>query len=56
MTKKIIQNKKRLLDIKKTKKFIKKFNPDYIVASHYQVLDGIPKKYLPKTITYEFIE
>ena len=57
--KKIIQNKKRFLDIKKTKKFIKKFNPDYIVASHYQVLDGIPKEYLRKTInvhhnTYDY--
>ena len=48
--KKAIQNRKRISDIKKAKDFIKKFNPDYIIASHYQVLDGIPEEYLSKTI------
>lgn len=37
-------------DYSKMKKYIKKENPDYIVASHYQTLRGIPKKYLYKTV------
>lgn len=56
---KIFQNYKRKSDIKKAKNFIRKFNPDYIIASHYQVLDGIPEEYLSKTInvhhnTYDY--
>lgn len=38
-------------DIKRLFTFINSFKPDYIVATHYQVLDGIPKNYLNKTIS-----
>ena len=31
-------------------KYIYNYNPDYIVSSHYQLLDMIPKDYLSKTI------
>lgn len=34
----------------KAKKFIKEYNPNYIICSHYQLLDSIPKDYLKKTI------
>lgn len=37
-------------DIYKTKKYIKKLKPDYILVCHYQILDFIPKSYLNKTL------
>lgn len=37
-------------DYEKMKKFINEYNPDYIIASHYQTLPGIPEKFLTKTI------
>lgn len=37
-------------DIKKLHKYIYDYQPDYIIASHYQLLDMIPKSYLKKTI------
>ena len=37
-------------DYKKCKKNIKNYNPDFIIASHYQLLDAIPKEYLKRTI------
>ena len=37
-------------DIKKLHEYIYDFNPDYIIASHYQLLDMIPKEYLKVTI------
>ena len=37
-------------DYKKMKNYIRSENPDYIIASHYMVLKGIPKEYLKKTI------
>lgn len=37
-------------DYKKMKKYINLEKPDYIIASHYQTLFGIPKKYLKKTV------
>lgn len=37
-------------DYNKMKALINDFNPDYIIASHYQTLFGIPKSYLEKTI------
>ncbi|MBR3362412.1 MAG: glycosyltransferase [Bacilli bacterium] len=44
-------DKKKLKeDYLKMKKFIIKENPDFIIASHYQTLPGIPKKFLSKTI------
>lgn len=42
-----ILNRKK--DIKKLKDFIIELKPDYIISSHYQVLDGIPESYLKRT-------
>lgn len=47
--KSIKDNKKRKHDIKKLSIFINDYQPDYIIASHYQVLDGIPACYYKKT-------
>lgn len=41
-----------LKDKKKIKNYIFDYNPDYIVAAHYQILDMIPKQYLHKTINH----
>lgn len=45
-------NKKILMkkDYNKTKKYIRKSKPNYIIASQYQVLYGIPDEYLSKTV------
>lgn len=49
--KKYLKEQKKLkYDYNQMKHFITKYKPDYIIASHYQTLFGIPKKYLPKTI------
>lgn len=48
--KQFMQNKEREIDIKKAKTFIRNYDPDYIIVSQYQILDGIPKEYLAKTI------
>lgn len=37
-------------DYEETKKYIREFKPNYILTSHYQVLDAIPQEYLSKTI------
>lgn len=37
-------------DIKKLHEYIYSYKPDYIITSHYQLLDMIPKEYLTKTI------
>lgn len=37
-------------DIKKLKNYISEYNPDYIIATHYQILDMIPKEYIKKTV------
>lgn len=37
-------------DYLKMKKFIYKYDPDYIISTHYQLLDAIPKKYLKRTL------
>lgn len=54
MIKKIIVKIKHKISIKKdTKKmheYIKKYNPDKIITSHYQLLDMIPQEYLKNTI------
>lgn len=39
-----------LKDNKKFKEYIYNYDPDYIVTSHYQLLDMIPKKYLSKAV------
>lgn len=38
------------LDYNKVKKYIQKRDFDYILTTHYQLLDAIPKKYLKRTI------
>ena len=40
-------------DIKKLHTYLDKLNPDYIIVSHYQVLDMIPKKNLNITINVQ---
>lgn len=37
-------------DFEKTKEYIRKINPDYIITSHYQALYAIPKEFYNKTI------
>ena len=37
-------------DTKKVHKYINNYMPEYIVTSHYELIDMIPKKYLNKTI------
>lgn len=41
-------NKTLKEDAKKLKKYLDEYKPDYIVNSHYQNLDLLPKEYLPK--------
>lgn len=38
------------VDVKKLQEYIILENPDYIITSHYQLLDMIPKEYLSRTI------
>ena len=37
-------------DYKTLRTMIRQYNPDYIIASHYGVLDGIPNEYLKRTV------
>ncbi len=46
----IIDKRKLKADYNKCKEEIKKYNPDFIIASHYQLLDAIPKEYLKRTV------
>lgn len=46
----IKEHRKLGKDYKKAKKYIRKLNPDYIIASHYQCLDFIPKEYYSRTL------
>lgn len=48
--KRLIDGIKLKRDFYKMKRYIKKYNPDYIISTHYQLLESIPKKYLSKTI------
>lgn len=49
--KQYFEDKKKLdNDFFKMKDFIKEYNPDYIIVSHYQLLLGIPDEYLSKVI------
>lgn len=41
--------KKRKKDILKLNDYILDYNPNYIIATHYQLIDGIPESYLKKT-------
>lgn len=48
---KYIKEKQKLnKDFNNLKKLILKENPDYIINTHYQLLDSIPKDYLARTI------
>lgn len=40
------------VDYERTKRVIKKIKPDFIINSHYELLDAIPKEYLKKTIMH----
>lgn len=44
------EHKKVVTDLNSLKKYILKEKPDYIITSHYQLLDSIPKNYLSKSI------
>ena len=37
-------------DYKKCKEEIRKYNPNFIIVSHYQLLDSIPQEYLKKVV------
>lgn len=43
-------------DKKEMQKYIKNYNPDYIIVSHYEILDMIPKEYLNKTINHHHVD
>ena len=56
----LFDKKKLSEDYEKLKTYIRNENPDYIIASHYQTLPGIPDEYLKKTIhvqhsTFSFV-
>jgi len=46
----IKEHKKLKEDYEKAKEYIRSLNPDYIIASHYQCLDFVPKEFYRKTI------
>ena len=46
----IKEHKKLKEDYKKAKEYIRNLNPDYIIASHYQCLDFVPKEYYSHTL------
>ena len=48
--KRIHELKELSRDFKKTKKLIKTIDPNYIISSHYQLLNAISEDYLDKTI------
>ncbi len=47
------EHKKLQLDFLKLKDYIRNQKPDYIITSHYQILDGIPKEYYKRTIAMQ---
>lgn len=54
------EHKKLKDDYLNLKNYIKKYNPTYIIISHYQVIPGIPEEYLSRTInihhsSYDFL-
>lgn len=48
--KKISDEKKLKKDYSKLASYIKEYNPDRIICTHYQLLDAIPSSHLSKTI------
>ena len=46
----IFEHKKLREDYEKAKDYIREINPDYIIASHYQALDAVPKEFYYKTV------
>lgn len=51
-TKSVLENISLKKDIKSLNAYINKFSPDYIICNHYELLIGIPEKYLKKTINF----
>jgi len=47
------EQKKLVNDYKILKEYIGNYNPNYIISSHYQLLNGIPSDYLDRTIHVE---
>lgn len=52
LTLRIEEKRKINIDYKKLRDIIRKNQPDYIITSHYELLDAIPKEYLSKTINH----
>lgn len=46
----IKEHRKLKQDYKKAKEYIRNLEPDYIIASHYQCLDFVPKEYYSRTL------
>lgn len=46
----IKEHKKLKQDYKQAKEYIRNLDPDYIIASHYQCLDFVPKEYYSRTL------
>lgn len=46
----ISEHKRLRQDYEKAKEYIRKMNPDYIIASHYQALEAVPKEFYYKTV------
>lgn len=46
----IRDHRKLKQDYEKAKEYIRNLDPDYIVASHYQCLDFVPKEYYSRTL------
>jgi len=46
----INEHRKLKQDYEQAKEYIRNLNPDYIVASHYQCLDFVPKEYYSRTL------
>ena len=46
----IVDNYKLKKDYKKMGNYIINYNPDYIIISHYELINAVPKKFLTKSI------
>lgn len=46
----IREHRKLKQDYEKAKEYIRNLDPDYIIASHYQCLDFVPKEYYSRTL------
>lgn len=52
IVKRFTYSQKLKIDYKKTKEEISKIKPDFIINSHYELLNAIPNEYLNKTIMH----